>query len=301
MEDFTEDQRNVIVSLFEEFKSTSWEMNDFLEQKGLKGAIFVPGWYKSSQSDKYLMYWPNVFGPSYGLSMTGQWFGFDIIEGGQDMFSGLCHLSLAGYDFVRDTLIEEAKRRGYDVDIDDISFGSNHGDHIWTVRGNLELKYSGGRLFLWSDEAETAGDGYHERIRSFNVIFQEGRWFDTVSEKIEKKSSENELPDVFDSFDNLITSVQRWSIEKGIDKAAPEKQFLKVIEETGEIASALAKSKPKEELMDALGDTFVTLIILSQQLNLDPKECLQMAYDIISKRTGKTVDGVFVKSEDLVK
>lgn len=124
----------------------------------------------------------------------------------------------------------------------------------------------------------------------WNLIIKNDRYMENLS-KEEKNRPE--------TFDQLIDMVFEWSIDKGIDKALPEKQFLKVIEETGEIASALAKSKPKEELMDALGDTFVTLIILSQQLKLDPTECLQMAYDIISKRTGKTVAGVFVKSEDL--
>ena len=51
--------------------------------------------------------------------------------------------------------------------------------------------------------------------------------------------------------------------------------------------------------MDGIGDTFVTLIILSQQLGLDPKECLEMAYNVIKGRSGKTVNGVFVKKEDL--
>lgn len=32
---------------------------------------------------------------------------------------------------------------------------------------------------------------------------------------------------------------------------------------------------------------------------LDPSECLQIAYNKISKRTGKTIDGKFIKSEDL--
>ena len=50
--------------------------------------------------------------------------------------------------------------------------------------------------------------------------------------------------------DELIRRVQQWSIAKGIDKAPPEKQFLKVIEEVGEIASSLAKNKSNEQLMD---------------------------------------------------
>lgn len=48
-----------------------------------------------------------------------------------------------------------------------------------------------------------------------------------------------------------------------------------------------------------MGDIFVTLIILCEQIGLDPLMCLDMAYKKISKRTGKTINGQFYKSEDL--
>lgn len=52
-------------------------------------------------------------------------------------------------------------------------------------------------------------------------------------------------------------------------------------------------------MMLEMGDIFVTLIILCEQLGIDPMECLSMAYEKISKRTGKTIGGQFIKSEDL--
>lgn len=100
------------------------------------------------------------------------------------------------------------------------------------------------------------------------------------------------------NFEELITQVEEWSRNKGLDKASPEKQFLKVIEEVGEVAAAMARND-REELVDGLGDTFVTLIILCQQLGVTPIIALGVAYGVISDRTGKMVDGVFVKSEDL--
>ena len=48
-----------------------------------------------------------------------------------------------------------------------------------------------------------------------------------------------------------------------------------------------------------MGDIFVTLIILCEDLRIDPVECLDMAYKKISKRTGKTINGMFYKAEDL--
>lgn len=97
----------------------------------------------------------------------------------------------------------------------------------------------------------------------------------------------------------LTLLVEQWSKDKGLDKADSSKQFLKVTEEVGEVAAALARSD-MEELKDGIGDTIVTLIILAQQNGLTIEECLNQAYSVISRRTGKMVNGVFVKSEDLL-
>ena len=97
---------------------------------------------------------------------------------------------------------------------------------------------------------------------------------------------------------DLVGLVEVWAVDKGLDTADSFKQFAKVAEEFGEIAAALARSD-KEELRDAIGDTVVTLIILAKQQGMDLEECLQTAYDVIKGRTGKTVDGLFIKSSDL--
>ena len=49
------------------------------------------------------------------------------------------------------------------------------------------------------------------------------------------------------------------------------------------------------ELVDGLGDTLVTLIILAAQYGLELEDCLEYAYNEIKDRTGKTVDGTFIK------
>lgn len=96
----------------------------------------------------------------------------------------------------------------------------------------------------------------------------------------------------------LIAKVEEWSKNKGLDKAESSKQFLKVTEEVGEVAAALARND-KNALRDGIGDVVVTLIILAQQNDMDLHECLNCAYDEIKGRTGKMVDGVFVKESDL--
>lgn len=96
----------------------------------------------------------------------------------------------------------------------------------------------------------------------------------------------------------LINKVEEWSKEKGLDKADSSKQYLKVAEEVGEVAAALARND-KNALRDGIGDVVVTLIILSQQNDMDLYECLNQAYTEIADRTGEMVNGVFVKSGDL--
>lgn len=98
--------------------------------------------------------------------------------------------------------------------------------------------------------------------------------------------------------DELVELVEKWAKNKGLDKADPSKQMLKVVEETGEVAAALARND-QDDLRDGIGDVVVTLIILALQSDMDIYECLNVAYDEIKDRTGKMVNGVFVKSSDL--
>jgi len=100
------------------------------------------------------------------------------------------------------------------------------------------------------------------------------------------------------TFDELIKNVNGWADNKNILKSenAP-KQLMKVMEELGETAGAIAKNKATAEIMDGIGDTFVTLIILSYQLGLEPSDCLEAAWNEIKDRKGNTINGVFVKEE----
>ena len=93
----------------------------------------------------------------------------------------------------------------------------------------------------------------------------------------------------------LEVCVQSWAKEKGIfDKATPLKQALKTQEELTELLNAIVDDD-KLEIEDAIGDIMVTLIILAEMQGVTLEECLNGAYDIISKRTGKMVNGQFVK------
>jgi NTP pyrophosphatase (non-canonical NTP hydrolase) len=96
------------------------------------------------------------------------------------------------------------------------------------------------------------------------------------------------------NLDLLVSNVEKWSSDKGLDKADPRAQFLKVVEEVGEVAAAMARND-RPELIDGIGDVVVTLIILAQQYGLELEECLFEAFSQIQNRTGKMQDGVFIK------
>ncbi|MGX7040986.1 MazG-like family protein [Leuconostoc lactis] len=91
----------------------------------------------------------------------------------------------------------------------------------------------------------------------------------------------------------------KWAIERGLDK--PEnatKQLTKAMEELGELSAGINK-RDRDKQVDSLGDLQVVLIILSMQLGIDYNDALTTAYNVIKNRTGKTINGVFVKSEDM--
>ena len=93
----------------------------------------------------------------------------------------------------------------------------------------------------------------------------------------------------------MKNKVLQWAKEKGIlDKATPKDQMLKTVEEVGELANAIGKND-KEEIKDAIGDIAVTIIIQAELNGLDFYECIESAYEIIAKRKGKMVNGIFVK------
>lgn len=98
--------------------------------------------------------------------------------------------------------------------------------------------------------------------------------------------------------DELVKLVEQWSIDRKLNQADSSKQYQKVGEEFGEIGGALSR-QDQDELRDAIGDTVVTLIILAQQNDMDLYECLNAAYDEIKDRKGKTVNGVFIKEDEL--
>ena len=93
----------------------------------------------------------------------------------------------------------------------------------------------------------------------------------------------------------LTSAIKLWSAERNLHTQDHKMQTLKVGEEVGELFKAIVKND-QEELIDAVGDTYVTLVILCQQLGIEIEDCVNAAYNEIKDRRGKLVDGTFIKT-----
>ena len=103
------------------------------------------------------------------------------------------------------------------------------------------------------------------------------------------------------TFEELHEAIIQWAEDRNMikpDRLTGLAQLAKVTEELGELSAGINKND-EDKTKDSLGDILVTLIILSKDLDVDLLDCLKGAYGVIKDRTGKTINGVFVKESDL--
>lgn len=94
---------------------------------------------------------------------------------------------------------------------------------------------------------------------------------------------------------NVFDDIRSWATDKGIyEKGDARTQYLKLMEESGELAEALLKND-KAEIQDAIGDMIVVLTSIAKFEDMFIEDCIKSAYDVIAKRTGKMINGTFVK------
>lgn len=97
------------------------------------------------------------------------------------------------------------------------------------------------------------------------------------------------------SYGELEALVLAWAEQKGIlQNGTTIAQAGKTMEECTELMVAIAR-RDDDEIIDALGDILVTIIIQAEMQGVSLTECLESAYNVIAKRTGVMVNGQFVK------
>jgi NTP pyrophosphatase (non-canonical NTP hydrolase) len=123
----------------------------------------------------------------------------------------------------------------------------------------------------------------HERSYIYNKAFYEAFF------------NPEHNPDVPTTFD----MIRMWAKDRGIyERGDSQTQYVKLMEEAGELAQALLK-RDDAEIYDAIGDMVVVLTNLAELEGVKIEDCIDDAYQVIANRKGKMINGTFVKSESL--
>ena len=170
------------------------------------------------------------------------------------------------------------KLKGRLFDMIGHSWATEHGDFIitpssikWIMKNAKISMYNNDRSYVYN--------------KAFSV------WRDTIPvKKPVVKCSKKPL--------KMFENIRQWADERGLyDKGDTKTQLIKLQEEMGELAKATLEND-KPEVIDAIGDIVVVLTNLAHLNGVHIETCIAEAYNVISKRTGKMIDGTFVKDEN---
>ena len=122
-----------------------------------------------------------------------------------------------------------------------------------------------------------------ERTYVYNKAF--------AKEFIESRTDEKQEPEV-----GIYDLIRIWADEKGIyNKGDSKTQYIKLMEEAGELAQAILKND-ESEVIDAIGDMVVVLTNLAALRGHKIETCVSSAYNVIKSRQGRMINGTFVKT-----
>jgi len=96
---------------------------------------------------------------------------------------------------------------------------------------------------------------------------------------------------------NCRLRAEAWGQDRGIyAQSSATKQAFKAHEETLELVEAAVDSD-EDEIKDAIGDTLVALTHTAKLAGLTLEECWLGAIETIEARSGRMINGKFVKDE----
>ena len=103
-----------------------------------------------------------------------------------------------------------------------------------------------------------------------------------------------------DTFNKILYdhNIDKWMDDKGItENGTAMGQAIKTLEETAELLDAINHNND-EDIMDAVGDIYVTLRGVCKVSKISLDKCIENAYNEIKDRKGHlTTQGTFVKEE----
>ena len=175
------------------------------------------------------------------------------------------------------------------VDDDTVTFGKK-GDIITKERlldsGKIEKK---GKVLHDIIISDTVADWILKHLQPSQYNLGSYVYIKTLMKEFTVDTIEEEYQE------SKFSLIRTWARERGLyEKGDDKTQYVKLMEEAGELAKALLKDD-EEEIIDAIGDIVVVLTNLSHLRGYKIEDCIDSAYDVISKRTGKMINGTFVK------
>jgi len=98
--------------------------------------------------------------------------------------------------------------------------------------------------------------------------------------------------------DDTEQKVLQWAMKRGLfENSTAWDQATKLIEEQTELLTAIHRDQ-RGVVIDSIGDMMVVLTMIAHFYDVDLQHCYNYAYLQIKDRTGKMVDGVFVKDDE---
>lgn len=114
----------------------------------------------------------------------------------------------------------------------------------------------------------------------------------------------NNIPDKFNTTADisrlfaLTRNIEQWAGARNLIEGSDTKnQMLKLTEEVGEIAAAIARGNAAG-VIDGIGDVYVVITIMCKQLGIELEDAAEAAWHEIKDRTGRMCDGVWIKNEN---
>ena len=175
------------------------------------------------------------------------------------------------------------KLKGRLLDAIGLKWSTSHGDFTIT-KDNIKWIVAHARTSMFNDE------------RSY--VYNKAMANEFISEPTKKKKSKKSKkikPFYAENEENVYDLIRTWATEKGIYKTGDSRtQYVKLMEEAGELAQALLKND-ETEVIDAIGDMVVVLTNLAKLRGHNIEDCIASAYSVIKDRQGKMINGTFVK------
>jgi|TARA_R100000482_G_scaffold83543_1_gene33183 NTP pyrophosphatase (non-canonical NTP hydrolase) len=183
------------------------------------------------------------------------------------------------------------------------SWKTNYGDVMitessikWILNNVKPSQYTAGRCYVYNKAFARWFDNNDPHKQTIKLAGADE--LDKINAKLFPKSKDCTTA-CDDCGEEIFECIRMWADERGLyDKGDPKTQYIKLMEETGEIGRAILK-EDHDEIVDGIGDAVVVLTNLAELIGVPIEECIQSAYNVIAKRKGKMINGTFVKEEPM--